>query len=307
MTNRGFLYTVLLSLISTVAFAQKIPVQEDMARLAAMEDTLAVYADSMYKAAFPDEKSNYCVKFVKTLKRALEVRGSFGYPFDKIKDKVHIIIPDDKNFRIFNWVLTVDEFRRRYYGAIQMNTEDGSLKLYPLTDASESMELNGEMQQVTAKEWYGCEYYRVLSGTNGNGEKIYTLFGYNNNGSYSTKKLLDALMFTENGPVFGWPVFAIADDRDRLEGSPLKKRFILEYKKKATIALNYDETKKMILFDRLMSEINDPKRKNTMVPSGQTDAFEWRNGVWVYNPEPVRVLKLEDGQAPINGVMPGGK
>jgi len=306
MIKYGFFSFVCL-LISTGVFAQKTPASEDITKLTAIEDTLSVYADSMYKAVLPDERGGYCIRFAKTLKKALEVPGSFNYPFNKIKDKVHIIIPEDNKFRMFNWVLTVDEFRRRYYGAIQMNTEDGSLKLYPLTDASESMERNGEMQQVSAKEWYGCEYYRVLTGTNGNGEKLYTLFGYNNNGSYSTKKLLDALMFTENGPVFGWPVFAIAEDRDQLEGGALKKRFILEYKKGTTIALNYDEAKKMILFDRLISEINDPKRKNTMIPSGQTDAFMWRNGVWVYNPEPIPALKLEDGQAPINGVLPGGR
>lgn len=289
------------------SFAQKAPSPDDMKVLAALEDTMAIYADSMYKATFPDEKSGYNVKFVKTLKRALEVNGSFAYPFDKIKDKVHILSPDDKSFRIFNWVITADEFRRRYYGAIQIATEDGSLKLYPLTDASENMITNGTEQQVTHKEWYGCEYYRILTGTDATGNKIYTLFGYNNDGSYSTRKILDPLMITESGPVFGWPIFAYAQDRDQLRGGSFQKRFILEYKKKASVALNYDETKKMIMFDRLMSEINDPKRKNTLVPSGHTDAFSWQNGMWVYNPDPVPALKLQDGQAPIDGVMQGGR
>jgi hypothetical protein len=306
MLQRIFLSFSVLLCVWGNAIAQKTPSPEDLKTLAALEDSMAVFADSIHKAIFPDEKSSYNVKFVKLLKTALAINGSYSYPFEKIKDKIHILSPEDNRFRIFNWVLVADDFRRRYYGAIQMNTEDGSLQLYPLTDASESMVNNGMEKQVTNKEWYGCEYYRILTNTDPSGNKVYTLFGYNNDGSYSTRKVLDPLMFTSAGPIFGWPIFAYAEDRDQLRGTALLKRFILEYKKFASVALNYDDTRKKIMFDRLISEINEPKRKNSLVPSGHTDAFSWQNGVWVYDPDPVPALKLKDGEAPINGVMPGG-
>jgi hypothetical protein len=193
------------------------------------------------------------------------------------------------------------EYLRRYYGVIQMAGKES--RYYPMIDYSEKFNKNEETLVSGSDQWYGCEYYRIMSYTAQDGP-FYLLFGFSSNGMSSNKKILDALSFTPDGPVFGAPVFFVPD----ANGQRLvqQSRMILEYKKNVQVSLNYDADKKMIMIDRLVSEINDPRRKNTYIPGGQTDGLRWENGRFVYVRDAIPILKLQDGQAPINGVM-GGK
>ena len=92
--------------------------------LKAMEDTLVVTADSMYNAFIEDQRIEYNEKFVKQLVRALKIKGSYSYPFNELQKKINIISPEDNKFRIFNWSIAPTDITRRYYGAIQMNSEE---------------------------------------------------------------------------------------------------------------------------------------------------------------------------------------
>lgn len=288
--------------IAAPSFAQKEIDKEGMAELTRLEDSLLVIADSMYNAPIPDYRMDYCVKFAKTLRKALDIPNSFYYPFTKLEQKVHILYPEDKSFRIINWMIAPSEILRRYYGAIQLQGTD--LKLYPLRDFSEKLDQGAETATLTADQWYGCEYYKVME-QNIQGEKMYLLFGFSSNGTSSNKKILDIMSVTPNGPVFGAPVFLLPDARgQRLIA---KSRMVLEYKKAAQVSLNYDAAKGMIMFNRLMSEINDPNRKNTYIPTGQTDGLKLENGQYMFVKDAIQVLKLQDGQAPIDGVMSGGR
>lgn len=284
------------------SFAQKEITKEGLSQLAQLEDSLVVLSDSMYNAPIPDYRVDYCVKFTKVLRRALDIPNSFYYPFTKLEQKVHILYPEDKSFRIINWMVAPSDMLRRYYGAVQMQSAD--LKLYPLRDFSEKLEKGAETATLNADQWYGCEYYKIMA-QNIQGEKMYLLFGFNSNGMTSNKKILDIMSITETGPVFGAQVFLLPDAR----GQRLvpQSRMILEYKKIAQVSLNYDNAKGMIMFNRLMSEINDPNRKNTYIPTGQTDGLRLENGQYVFVKDAIPVLKLQDGQAPIDGVMSGSR
>ena len=284
------------------SFAQKEITKEGLSQLAQMEDSLVVLSDSMYNAPIPDYRIDYCIQFTKVLRRALDIPNSFYYPFTKLEQKVHILYPEDKSFRIINWMVAPSDMLRRYYGAVQMQSAE--LKLYPLRDFSEKLEKGAETATLNADQWYGCEYYKIM-GQNIQGEKMYLLFGFNSNGMTSNKKILDIMSITETGPVFGAQVFLLPDARgQRLQP---QSRMILEYKKVAQVSLNYDNAKGMIMFNRLMSEINDPNRKNTYIPTGQTDGLRLENGQYMFVKDAIPVLKLQDGQAPIDGVMSGSK
>ena len=103
-------------------------------------------------------------------------------------------------------------------------------------------------------------------------------------------------MITENGPVFGAQIFNI-----RSQNNPDQRvqRFILEYKKQVQASLNWEEENKVIYFDRLESETNDPGRKYTYVPSGQYDGFRWVDGYWNFIQDLIPVDALKDGAAPV--------
>lgn len=287
----------MLNKIYAVLFASMLTAsanaQQDIALIRSMEDSLVKTVDSMYENNIPDEMSTYNARIVKQLVRVLKMDGSYNYAFDSLGKRFNIIYSDDRKFRIFNWSIALEENTRRYYGAIQMNSD--KLKLYPLVDCSAELGKGAEDSVLKGSKWYGALYYRIMSKETENGT-VYTMFGVNEASPIIKRKLLDPMMITENGPVFGAQIFNI-----RSQNNPDQRvqRFILEYKKQVQASLNWEEENKVIYFDRLESETNDPGRKYTYVPSGQYDGFRWVDGYWNFIQDLIPVDQLKDGAAPV--------
>lgn len=258
----------------------------------AMEDSLLVTADSMYHAFIPDTREGYSQRFIRQLVKALKVPNSYNYPFDKLQQKINIIYPDDKTFRIFNWSIDPTLVSKRYYGAIQMPSEQ--LKLYPLIDYTQELGRHATDSALSHSKWYGALYYRILP-HNVNGQTVYTLFGLNASSAISNKKVMDPLTFTDQGPVFGAQIFDVVSEN--VPGQRVY-RFILEYKKEVQVSMNWDDDLKAVYFDKLVSQVNDPNRKYTFVPSGQYDGFKWEDEQWKYMKDLIPVQVLKDGDAP---------
>ena len=99
-------------------------------QLKQIEDTLAIYSHDMIFATDASARFNADSAFIKTFVRGLKTEHSFSYPFDSLKSVSKIYAPDS-SFRIFSWQIERDESYFRQFGAIQLNTKDGSLKLFP--------------------------------------------------------------------------------------------------------------------------------------------------------------------------------
>jgi len=290
-----------LSLVLVFAFslifsyrsqAQEQIAPSDLKELTALENDLVLATDSMYYAPIPDTRSDYCAQFVKLLVRTLKIPNSYYYPFTKLGEKINIIAPDDKSFRVFNWNIAPTELTRRYFGAIQMPTEQ--LKLFPLLDYSNELAKTATDSVLTSDKWFGCLYYNILT-TEVNGEKVYTMFGLNAESSVSTKKILDPMVLTPAGPVFGKPIFRVPPEFSR---TGVLNRFVIEYKRGVQASMNFDKDMNAIFFDRLISEVNDPNRKYTYVPSGQYDGFRWDVDHWAYVEDLIPVEIRKDGDVP---------
>lgn len=271
--------------------------EESKAIIVENEKELVQLADSMLRSPIPDDRPDFGFRFAKLLKVTLDIEGSAQYPFDSLSQKIHIIQPEDKSFRIFNWLVQPGNFMIRYYGIIQR--KDG--KLFPLLNYSDRIEVDqAQNASLNINKWYGGEYYNIKDVTVGK-QKYYVLFGWNRDGSYSYKKFLDVLYFADDDAWFGAPLFNIPS----ADGRRMQKlsRVIWEYKPGSSFSLNYDPQLKMITFDRMRSEINNPLRKNSYVPTGQTDGLKWEKNQWVFVNEAIPILHLEDGGAPIDGVL----
>lgn len=285
---------ILLALFcSNNSYAQRVITPENMEKLHIMEDSLIITADSMYNALIPDTHIAYCERFVKQLVRALKIENAYLYGFDSLKGYINILQPEDKSFKLFNWSVNTSEVTRRYYGAIQMDGEQ--LKLYPLVDHSTEMGKNLQDTLLDNFKWYGALYYRVIT-HEVDGEKVYTLFGLNSASPISNKKILEPMVINPQGIVFGKKIFNMSSKDAPAHNSIY--RFVLEYKKDVQVSMNWDDELKHIYFDRLVSQVNDPNRKYTYVPSGQYDGFKWGDGQWNYMPDLIPVLMLKDGEAP---------
>ena len=293
MLKKGFfvLLSVLLGALSNHVYAQ-MPSSDAQRQMAKTEDSLIVIADSMYNAFIPDMRPEYCQKFVKMLVRSLRTPNSYGYPYTNLKKKINIIGPSDDQFRIFNWLVVGADNKVRYYGAIQRPSE--ALKLYPLVDYTLELGKYAEDSVLSGSKWFGALYYRIISTEARGGQRYYTLFGLNASGLVSNKKVLEPMQLTEDGVVFGAPIFNVSSDNTHQRVN----RFIIEYKKEVNASLNWDDETKMIYFDKLISQVNDPNRKYTYVPSGQYDGFRWDVSQWSYIQDLIPVQNFKDGEAP---------
>ena len=287
--------SIILFFLSTLFFFQ-LPAQSissaDRKQLLMKEDSLRRFADSMINAESPAIRFRADSNFVRGLVRALRTRNSFIHPFESLKTVSRLYSPDSL-FRIFTWQMKKDEYVILQKGAIQMKTTDGTLKLFPLFDASM---FTGKPQDSIRhrNNWIGAIYYRIIMKEH-NGKKYYTLLGFDNFSISSNKKWMEILSFNTNGePVFGGPYISFKEDSIP---KPLQARFNIEYKKEAGTVLNYDPELDMIIFDHLISETDQPEKKDTYIPDGDFEGFKWLNGQWVHVSK-VFNFKLEDGGFP---------
>src|SRR6478735_4733307 len=169
--------------------------------LLSREDSLKHFADSMINGINPAVRFRADSNFVRGLVRSLKTPYSFYYPFDSLQTISRLYAPDS-TFRIFTWQLKKDEYVFLQKGAIQMNTPDGSLKLFPLFDYS--MFTSKPLDSVrTRNTWIGAIYYRIIP-KEFNGKKYYTLLGFDDFSVSSNRKWLDVMSFNERGePMFG--------------------------------------------------------------------------------------------------------
>jgi hypothetical protein len=283
---------ILSTLFTQLCVAQKIS-QGDKKKLIEKEDSLQQLASDILLDTLTASRMRSDSLFVKTLIRALQTKNSFYYPFDSVQGVSKLYSPDS-TFRIFTWNISFDDYYSRQRGAIQIRTNDGSLKLVALRDCSEFTQ--DAMDSIRSKvNWIGAVYYDIVK-TSFNGKNYYTLIGFDNNSVMSNKKWIEVMTFDQrNEPVFGGQYFNYQQDSVK---RTTQYRYSLEYKKEARAILKYDEDSKLIIVDHLISESDEPNNKWTYVPDGDYEAFKWQNGQWMHI-DKLYNYKLEEGHAPV--------
>jgi len=292
-TNMKFFLVLLISFIAINVNAQLTAANAKVLR--SMEDTLQVYSKQMVTAQEPSARFYADSVFIKRFVQALKVPGSFYYPFDSVKTVSKLYAPDS-SFRIYTWEIEKDESYFRQFGAIQMYTKDGTLKLFPLFDQSDYAAIPTDSVR-TNQNWIGAIYYQVVM-KEYNGRKYYTLLGLDDNDFTSTRKWIEVLYFNEAGlPVFGGSFFTYKDEQNKPQ-QPVA-RFCLEFKKDGKARLNYDKELDLIIFDHLVSETASDNSKYSLIPDGDYEGFKWSNGKWIHISKVFEEQKLKDGQAPV--------
>lgn len=258
------------------------------------EDSLKTLAYDIVRAEDAATRFRSDSQFTRILVRALVQTHSFHYPFDSLQSISRLYAPDS-SFRIFTWQVVKDEDYCRQRGFIQRKTTDGRLQLFPLRDVSEFTDALTDTV-TNAGGWMGAVYYRMIA-TQHNRVNYYTLLGYDEHNARTTRKWIDVLWFNENNePVLGLPN-GFTFEADSLPRAP-QSRFLLEYKKDGRARVQFDEEMNMIIYDHLVSESNEPKKKYTLIPDGDYEGFEWKDGRWKHI-DKVFDFKLKDGEAPV--------
>jgi len=272
---------IILLFSSQLVHAQNIPA-ESLTRLKEIEAIIKPLADSMINADEWLDRFMADSAFTKGFVQALKTPYSFNYKFDSIQNISKVYAPDS-SFRIFTWQMMKDYTYYRQRGAIQMKTENGSLKLFPLFDYSDFAK-NPIDSVRDARHWIGAIYYKVILKTYNN-TNYYTLLGSDANNERSNKKWIEVLHFDSLGnPVFGGRFFQYPEDINKPKQPAF--RYCVEYKKDGGVRVNYDPQYDIIIFDRLVGENGETNNKAELVPSGDYEGFKWSDGRWAYIPDP---------------------
>ncbi|SFG79931.1 hypothetical protein SAMN04489864_102315 [Pedobacter insulae] len=233
------------------------------------QDSLLILSEETFAPQEDFSRLEKNAAFIKKFITALKITGSFDYGFDSLK-RISILKPSDNSFRIITWFVPLNDGTYRYYGTIQIPTSDGALKLFPLNDATNT--INNPNALTTHKEWFGARYYEIIPVSAKGKQPYYVLLGWKGNTLKTSKKVIEVLSFEKNEPVFGKNIFETEKNK------PLKNRVIFEYSKQNAMTLIWDKKVNMIVFDHLVPY--EPKMTGNFEFYGSDLTFDAYPIVW---------------------------
>jgi len=152
------------------ATAQQNNASDKTAALNRDQDSLIRISTAVLNATENTVRFEQNALFIKTLVNALKTPGSFNFGFDSLKNVAHVVSPD-KAFKIFSWYVPTNEGGYRFFGAIQLNSKDGQLKLFPLIDETGSFKDTNLISDN--KKWFGARYYAIVPVVNSGKQTYY--------------------------------------------------------------------------------------------------------------------------------------
>lgn len=246
--------------------------------------TLVTYENSL-KMSFNslnsnnDEASQISINknIISLMDSALAMPESFIYRFDSLT-KIGKILSPDKKFRLFSWNVPMTDGTQKYFCIIQMAPEKkGKDRLYHLEGLSGRTD-KAEKAVLGSKNWYGALYYSIIPFKR-NHKNSYILLGLDFNDYNTNRKIIDVLNFSTDSTItFGAPVFIIKNTS--------QCRIIFEYSKRASMSLNFDKKRQMLVFDHLSP--SNPRYVGKFEyygPDFSYDAFSLKDDKWIYTPD----------------------
>jgi len=224
-------------------------------------------------------------KFKTELEHTILMRGSFEYPFNRLKT-IGTITSSDTTFRLFNWNVEQDDLTQKYYCYIlKVNNKKDDYHLIELTDNSFMLPPRPN-EILTPDNWYGALYYQIIP-IKRNSKTLYTVLGWDGNNSMSTVKIIDVLSFSNSSVRLGSPIFKVGKD--------IHKRIFFEFAKKTTMYMSYEPQYERIVFDHLSPEAPSLEGMYSMyLPDLSYDAFVAEKGRWNLVEDVVAINKKEN-------------
>jgi hypothetical protein len=236
------------------------------------EDSICALLKQIKNTDTDSGKLNINDKICSVFQNILFDPESFQFPFDSLQKFGKLQSPDNL-FRIITWNTILSDGSNHYNGIVQVKQpKTRAIRLFVLTDRANEI-TNRENSVLSAGKWYGGIYYKILK-NKVNQTTYYTLISLRYNNLFTTSKIIEIMYFDEFGnPVFGAPLFT--------DGKKTKLRIVFEYSANVAMKLNYDENRKMIVFDHLSP--NDPRfvgQYDNYGPDFSYDGFEFKNNMW---------------------------
>ncbi|MGE0562344.1 MAG: hypothetical protein AB7O47_11035 [Flavobacteriales bacterium] len=229
-----FLHIILLVLSSSFLYSQEKGLED-------YEKELNQLSIDIVSEANDETKQKVNTEFQTLLKEAIELSGSFDFPFKNIR-AISILKSNDK-IKIYNWALPFEDETYQYFALVQIKLNKGEYKIVELVDRSAELK-KPEFQTLTDKTWFGALYYEIIHNKK-LGNDTYTLLGWDGDYNLTNKKIIDVMTVNKNGTIkFGSSIFKM--------DKKVQKRVIFTYAETAVMSLKYDVKTQLIIFDYLV-------------------------------------------------------
>lgn len=216
-------------------------------------------------------------EFLIFMRDALGHPESFKVDFDTIPALADLR-SGDGYFRMINWNLPYDNLTNDYFCFIQyFDKKEDAFKVVELKRGFRG--LSGEYRKVfNEKDWYGALYYKIIPSKSGlrKRKRAYMILGWQGKDQYSSLKVIDVMTITNRGIRFGADIFNYPYEKNI-------RRYILEYKSDAAVALRFDERKKHFYFNKLVPLQADLEGMYEFyIPLLEFSGFEWKKRKWTF-------------------------
>ncbi len=261
-----------LRLIVLLTFMVPVGLVYSQENLQSKEIAIQKLFDQVSSSNNDQEKIKLDTLIIEQFKQALHMDNSFEFPFDSLHNMGKIVSPD-KQLRIYTWNIPFMDGTQLYSGFIQYYSKsDKQYKILKLTDTSDKIK-DPENQVLSPQNWYGALYYDIIP-EKVNGTTYYTLLGFDFNDIFTSKKMIDVFYFENNSiPRFGRPMFNYENK--------LLCRVIFQFSARVVMSLNYDKSKKMIVFDHLSpSQPSYQGNYRFYGPDFSYDGLKFDDGRW---------------------------
>lgn len=250
----------------------------------AAEDSLRQLSRAVVQPPGDDLRLEANEHFKGYFRQVLARDQELAWGFDSLR-AVAIQKAPDASFRIITWYVPLSQGQFHYFGFIQRAaSNDQGHQLIELSDQTSSIDSTGFVE-LTPQRWLGAWYYQLIHHRH-EGADQYTLLGWKGHGPLTRQRVIEPLRFTEQGPVFGAPVFETEAQQ------PPRYRIIFEYSAQVAMSLKYEThaprpgmaPRPMIVFDRL-SPSHESLRGHFQyyVPEvNVVDAFIFEEGKWKF-------------------------
>ena len=171
---------------------------------------------------------------------------------------------EDKSFRIFTWVVPKTDMSYECFGILCSWNE--RKKIYSVIELKDvKNDATGADKKVFRKgEWWGALYYEIIS-VKSNGNKYYTLLGWDGHNGVSTRKVIDVLSLSPMGqPSFGASLFSGYGKQ--------MKRIIFEYSDNVQMILRYE--KQAYTIEKKKKKTKQPMKTPTGRTINVSDGFK---------------------------------
>ncbi|MCQ2189132.1 MAG: hypothetical protein MJZ00_04380 [Paludibacteraceae bacterium] len=219
------------------------------------------------------KKKELSKKVEKIVSDSLKKGKSFAPSFNH--SEIGKVLSDDNKVCIYSWAFTLSDKSFHYGSVVQTKLRKGSR--VEILNIKKTPFLPQPTERIQRGNWYGALYYKIAH-VKYRRDSYYILLGWAGYSAITHYKVIDVLKVDGSGrPSFGKQVF-------KRKGRQTWSRHVFEYNSQGKIALNYDESAKMIVFDHLVPE-------STMFtdiysyygPDFTYDTYVFREGKWFYN------------------------